>query len=229
MDAWLIAGRFLVLGLVAGVAAIVLGVGVFFDMWRWRDRWPLFGALSGLAAFGVWVYGHALDMAMLAANSGSLVGWGALVSVGCGIALSYGSLFPPRHLARPATLPPGSAEERLWLLDAADRLLPQSLDWVLTGVLLLPGLAMIHLGLTQIFLPGPLLFGAAAVTAPLYAAMGLGLRRRAAREFLRELDATASSPGDLLPNTGPVESAAVGDQGTSGAPAASDVGAPGFG
>jgi len=188
MIEWVVAGRFLTLGLVAGVAAIVLGTGAFFRLWGWRQRWPMAGTLGGLAAFGLWVAAHAVEMATLAGLQPSLIGLGGTLSAGCGIALAYGSLFPPTHTPRPV-LEPGTPEARLWLLDAADRLHPEPLDWILTGTLLIPGIGMTWLGLTQILLPGPVVLGLASVAAPLYAAAGLGLRRRSARAYLAEVEA----------------------------------------
>lgn len=200
MTEWLVAGRFLTLGLISGVAAIVLGTGAFFGLWGWRERWPMAGALGGLALFGLWVGAHAIEMATLAGLQPHLIGLGGMLSAGCGIALSYGSLFTPTHAARPV-LVPGSAESRLWLLDAADRLDPEPLDWVLTATLVLPGIGMTWLGLTQIALPGPVALGVVSAVAPLYAAVGLGLRRRAARAYLAEVEVSdlsrlAATPHD---------------------------------
>lgn len=189
MIEWLVAGRFLLMGLIAGVAAIVLGTGAFFRLWGWRERWPMAGALGGLAMFGLWVAAHAIEMATLAGLQPSLIGLGGMLSAGCGIALSYGSLFAPTHTPRPV-LEPGSAETRLWLLDAADRLHPERLDWMLTSTLLLPGIGMTWLGLTQILLPGPVVLGVISMAAPLYAAVGLALRRRSARAYLAEVEAS---------------------------------------
>ena len=187
MTAWLIAGRFLLLGIVAWVVAIVVGAGSLFGPWRWRERWPVAGAAAGLGVFGIWVFQHAVEMASLAALDPALVAWSAGLSVGCGLAVGYSTLFLGTREPRPR-LEAGSPEERLWMHDAIDRLMPQRLDWLLTAALLAPGIGMIHLGLTRVVALTPVVFGAIALLGPVYAGVGLWLRRRSALMLQARLD-----------------------------------------
>jgi hypothetical protein len=195
MTAWLIAGRFLLLGIVACVVAVVVGAGSWLGVWRWRERWPIAGAAAGLGVFGLWVFEHALEMASLAALDPTLVAWSAGLSVGCGLAIGYSTLFLRTREARPR-LEPGSPEERLWVHDAVDRLMPQRLDWLLTAALLAPGIGMIHLGLTRVVALTPVVFGTVALLGPLYAGVGLWLRRRNALTLQTDLARTEIQPGE---------------------------------
>jgi hypothetical protein len=183
----LIAGRFLLVGFLAWTAAIVLGVGSRFDLWSWRAKWPLAGALGGLGTFGWFVHADWVSLSLANALNGSLLALTAGLFVGCGTAVTYGTLFQRTDSVRPA-LESGSVEERLWILDALDRVRPQRLDWGLTGLLLVPGLGLIWLGLGELASPVPMVFGAASLVGPLYAGVGLRLRSREARRLLAELD-----------------------------------------
>ena len=178
MATGILVGRFLILGLVAWVAAIVLGVGARFEFWRWRDRWPLAGALAGLGTFGLFLYTTPISTHLMA--------WTSILFIGAGIALSYGTLFLRTQLVRPR-LEEGSAEEHLWLRDAVDALRPQSLDWVLTGAVLAPGVGLIYLGLNQVHSAVPVVIGAVSLLGPLYAGVGLALRARVASRIALEI------------------------------------------
>lgn len=188
-------GRFLVAGIVAWIVAIVLGVGSHFGLFRWRDRWPLAGALAGLGTFGLYVSTYSM--------TASLMGWAAGLFIGCGIAVTYGTLFLRADVLRP-TLEPGTAEELLWLRDAVDRLRPQRLDWLLTAALLTPGVGLIRLGLDGLFHRAPIVIGAVSLLGPLYAGLGLALRAREAHRLQAEVDdrdelagpGTRAFPGD---------------------------------
>jgi hypothetical protein len=182
----LLEGPFLLIGILAWVAAVVLGVGSWFGMWHWRDRWALTGGLAGLGVFELYLYAHSGFLPVLVPTANSVVLATAGLFVGCGISLAYGTLFAPRHVARPRLIE-GSAEETLWLLDAVDRLRPEPLDWALTIGLLTPSLGMIYLGLKIVGGPALAIVGAASLLGPLTAAAGLLIGARAARSFGLEL------------------------------------------
>jgi len=118
--------------------------------------------------------------------------------VGCGIALSYGTLFLRPGTYRP-TLGVRGAEARLRMLDTIDRLRPQPLDWVLTSALLIPGAGLGWLGARQLFQLAPVIVGAVSWLGPLAALGGLALRQRAATRLAAELEAEAA--GDRLTGT----------------------------
>lgn len=191
----LIAGRFLLIGFVAWVAAIVLGVGSRFGLWPWRDKWPLTGALAGLGTFGWFVHANWVSLAVVNTIDDSLLALTAGLFVACGTAVTYGTLFQRTGSARPI-LEKGSVEERLWMLDAIDGLRPQGLDWGLTGLLLVPGLALTWLGLGQLSSPVPIVVGTASLLGPLYAGVGLRLRSREAQRLLAALEERDAVHGD---------------------------------
>lgn len=190
-------GRFLVFGLIAWVVAIVLGVGSGFGLFRWRDRWPLAGAMAGLGTFCLYVSAYSMTV--------SFMGWAVGLFIGSGIAVSYGTLFLRRDAPRPR-LAEGSVEELLWLRDSVDRLRPQRLDWLLTAALMTPGIGLIRLGLGYLFHAAPVVIGAFSLVGPLSAAVGLALSANEAGRLQRELDERSGIP----PN--------VGQENVSGAP-----------
>lgn len=183
----IIAARFLLLGIIGWVAAIVLGTGARFELWSWRSRWSLAGVLAGLGTWGLFVYSNVRAFLVAGPMGGPLLALTAVLFVGCGLAVSYAGLFGRLDPARPL-LPPGSPDERLWLQDAVDRLRPQRLDWWLTGALGLPGIGLAVLGATQLGLTAPVVIGLASLAGPLYAAVGLMLRRREARRLETEIE-----------------------------------------
>jgi hypothetical protein len=141
-----VVGPFLLLGVLAWVVAIGMGVGSWFGLSDWRRRWAIAGALAGLGTFEIFLYAHGGNLPVFIARPNMVFSATALLFVGSGVAAAYGTLFAPDSAVRPA-LDAGSAEERLWLHDAVDRLRPTRGDWGLTAVLALPALGMLHLGL----------------------------------------------------------------------------------
>jgi len=200
-------GPFLLIGIIAWVAAIVLGVGSWFGMWRWTDRWALASGLAGLGAFELYLYAHSGMLPVLVPTANSVVVATAGLFVGCGLALGYGTLFNPAQLGRPR-IPEGSAEETLWLLDAVDRLRPEPLDWALTAGMLVPCVGMIYLGLNIVGGPGLAIAGGVAMLGPIYAGVGLWLRARSAGYFALELADRQDDPTAALPETGSAPDAA---------------------
>ena len=176
----ILTGRFLLLGITAWVVAIGVGLGARFGLWRWKDRWPLAGAFAGLGAFGMFIVQSPVPVPLL--------GWLGGLFVGCGIAVTYGSLFLQVDPLRPR-LEEGSADEYLWIRDASERLRPQRLDWLLTAALLAPGVGMIRFGFLELGSMSPVVIGIASMIAPLYAAVGLTLRKCSADRLLEELEA----------------------------------------
>lgn len=172
-------GRFLVVGFLAWIVSIVLGTGAYFGLWSWRRHWPLAGALAGVGTFALYVGTNSMTASVMPLFGG--------LFVGCGIALTYGTLFQRTSLMRP-TLREGSAEEHLWLRDAVDRLRPQALDWIITAGLLLPGAALVWLSPRRLFDLGPAVIGAVSWLGPLYAGIGLALRHRASTRILAQLE-----------------------------------------
>lgn len=182
----LLEGPFLLLGILACVAAVVIGVGAWFDAWRWQERWALAGGLAGMGVFELYLYAHGGLLPVLVPSARYVVVATAALFVGCGLAAAYGTLFPPSTLARPV-LPAGTAEERLWYLDAIDRVRPERTDWLLTAGLFAPCLGMVYLGLNIVTGPGLAIGGAFAALGPLYAGAGLFLRAATARQLDRQL------------------------------------------
>ncbi len=181
----ILTGRFLFLGITAWVLAIGVGLGARFGLWRWKDRWPLAGAFAGLGAFGVFIFQSPVPVPLL--------GWFGGLFVGCGIAVAYGSLFLHVAPLRPR-LEAASPDEHLWLRDASERLRPQGLDWLLTAALLAPGIGMIRFGWLELGSMSPVVIGVASMIAPLYAGVGLTLRKRSADRLLDELEARNHNP-----------------------------------
>lgn len=171
--------RFLIGGLLAWVAAIVIGIGAFFELWSWRRHWTLAGALAGAGSFALYV----AEYSMTVPSMGLVAG----LFVGCGIAVSYGTLFLHTGSHRPI-LPEGSVEEHFWVRDAIDRLRPQRLDWILTAALLVPGAGLAWMGLRHLFNLAPIVIGVASWAGPLFAAAGLAIRHRASSGLIRELE-----------------------------------------
>ena len=183
-----VVGPFLLVGLVAWVAAIAMGVGAWFGVVSWRERWSVVGALAGLGTFELYLYAHGGALPVLVFDPRFALPVTAALFVGGGVAAAYGTLFVPGGEPRPA-LAAGSAEEALWLADTADRLRVRPRDWLLTGVLVLPGAGLLSLaGLAP---AGAVLglAGAAALAGPGFALLGLVLRGRAARRHRDELEA----------------------------------------
>lgn len=172
-------GRFLIFGLVAWVAAIVIGTGAFFELWSWRRQWALAGALAGAGSFALYVAANSMTVSFMGLAGG--------LFVGCGMAVSYGTLFLRTGGYRPV-LPEGSVEEHLWVRDAIDRLRPRRLDWILTGALLAPGAGLVWMGLRHLFTSAPIVIGVASWAGPLYAAAGLVIRHRASSRLIGELE-----------------------------------------
>lgn len=182
----LLEGPFLLIGILACVAAVVIGVGAWFDAWRWQERWALAGGLAGMGVFELYLYAHGGMLPVLIPSARYVVVATAALFVCCGIAAAYGTLFPPSTLARPV-LPEGTAEERLWYLDAIDRIRPERTDWLLTVGMLAPCLGMVYLGTTVVTGPGLALAGAMAGLGPIYAGVGLFLRAGTARQLDQQL------------------------------------------
>ena len=88
-------GPFLLVGIVAWVVAGVLGVGSWLGSWRWADRWALAGGLAGLGTFELYLYTHSGMLPVLVPTANSVVMATAALFIGCGLAVSYGSLFNP--------------------------------------------------------------------------------------------------------------------------------------
>lgn len=182
-----VVGPFLLLGIVAWVAAIVMGVGSWFGLTPWRERWAIAGALAGLGTFELYLYTHSGMLPVLIFDPALAFPATAALFVGGGVAASYGTLFLQATGARPA-LEAGSPEEGLWLSDAIDRFRVRRQDWYVTGALLLPGAGLLRLGLTMGSGVELVVAGVLAMVGPLYAALGLALRGRAARRYAEELE-----------------------------------------
>lgn len=198
----LLDGPFLLLGILAWVTAIVVGVGAWFDVWRWQERWALAGGLAGAGSFELYLYAHGGLLPVLVPSARYVVVGTAALFVGCGLAAAYGTLFPPSSLARPV-LPAGTAEERLWYLDAIDRIRPERTDWLLTAGMFAPCLLMIYLGLGVVTGPALAAGGAMAALGPLYAGIGLGMRARTARDLDRQMAALSSATPPYVSPPGP--------------------------
>lgn len=181
-----VVGPFLLLGVLAWVVAIGMGVGSWFGLSDWRRRWAIAGALAGLGTFEIFLYAHGGNLPVFIARPNMVFSATALLFVGSGVAAAYGTLFAPDSAVRPA-LDAGSAEERLWLHDAVDRLRPTRGDWGLTAVLALPALGMLHLGLNLAPAAELVVVGVAGLLGPLFGSLGLLLRKRATDRYLAEL------------------------------------------
>lgn len=178
--------RFVLVGVVAWVLAVLIGVGAFFDLWSWRKQWPVAGALAGVGTFAFYVATYSI-----ASSPIGLVGG---LFVGCGIALTYGTLFLKTDVYRPV-LREGSPEEHLWLRDAVDRLRPEPLDWMVTAGLLAPGAALAWMGVSHLLATAPIVIGLASWSGPIFAAAGLTIRHRESSRMLRELAVRAVRDG----------------------------------
>lgn len=195
----LLDGPFLLLGVLACVAAITIGVGAWFDLWRWRERWALAGGLAGVGVFELYLYAHGGLLPVLVPSARYVVVGTAALFVGCGLAAAYGTLFPPSGLVRPV-LPEGTAEERLWYLDAIDRVRPERTDWLLTAGMFAPCLLMVYLGLNVVTGPLLALGGAIAALGPTYAGVGLLLRARTANSLEGGLaEVSSATPPSVSP------------------------------
>lgn len=182
-----VVGPFLFIGIVAWVAAIVLGVGSWFGLTDWRQRWAIVGALAGLGTFQLYL-AQVGYLPVLVFDPRFVFPATAALFVGAGVATAFGTLFVPGGRGRPK-LEAGSPEEMLWLHDTIDRLRPRRLDWLMTGALLLPGAGLVQLGLTLSSGLHFIIAGVVSLAGPLFAALGLTLRGRRAREYAAELEA----------------------------------------
>jgi Kef-type K+ transport system membrane component KefB len=178
--------RFFLVGVVAWVVAVLIGVGAFFDLWSWRRQWPVAGALAGAGTFAFYVATYSI--------TSSLIGLVGGLFVGCGIALTYGTLFLKSDVYRPV-LREGSPEEHLWLRDAVDRLRPEPMDWMVTAGLLAPGAGLAWVGVSHLFATPPVVIGLASLSGPIFAAAGLAIRHRVSSRMLRELATRAVGDG----------------------------------
>lgn len=196
----LLDGPFLLLGVLACVAAIVVGVGSWFEVWRWRERWALAGGLAGAGVFELYLYATGGLLPVFVPSARYAIVATAALFVGSGLAAAYGTLFPPSTLARPV-LPAGTVEERLWYEDTIDRIRPERTDWLLTAGMLAPCLGMMWLGVGVVTAPLLALGGAAAALGPVFAGIGLFLRSRAANGLERRLAeiSSATPPCASLP------------------------------
>lgn len=192
-----VVGPFLLIGVVAWVAAIVMGVGSWFGLWSWRDRWALAGALAGLGTCELYVYAHGGWLPVLVASPQYAFLVTAALFVGSGVGLAYGTLFARAGSARPL-LQSGSPEEALWLHDEIDRVEPTGTDWLVTGALLLPSVGLAYLGTTALMGTGLVVAGLASTLGPLWAGMGLWSRRSTARH-LRGLLAERTTVEEFTP------------------------------
>ena len=182
-----VVGPFLFLGLVAWVAAIVLGVGSWFGLTRWRERWAIAGALAGFGTFELYLYASSGYLPVLVFDPRFVFPATAALFVGSGVAAAYGTLFLKNVAARPA-LEAGSPEETLWLNDAVDRLRVRRQDWLLTAALLLPGRGLVRLGVTAGSAVDLLVAGLMSLAGPVFAGVGLALRGRTADRYALELE-----------------------------------------
>lgn len=198
----LLDGPFLLLGVLACVAAIVIGVGAWFDAWRWQERWALAGGLAGAGVFELYLYATGGILPVFVPSGRYAVIATAALFVGCGLAAAYGTLFPPSALARPV-LPEGTAEERLWYLDAIDRIRPERTDWLLTGGMFAPCAGMMWLGLGVVNAPLLAAGGAMAALGPGYATVGLLLRSRTAAGLEHRLAEVSSATPPYVSPPGP--------------------------
>ena len=181
-------GPFLLIGLIAWTVAIVAGVGSWFGAWSWRRHWALAGGLAGLGTFELLLFARSGMLPVLVPSAEWVVGATAALFVGCGLAVSYGTLFWPSQERR-IRGGEGGAEERLRILDQIDRLRPEALDWVLTGAMALPCLGMVYLGTAVTGSLGLTLTGAACALGPLGAAVQLLGRRGQAARLEADLEA----------------------------------------
>jgi hypothetical protein len=181
-----VVGPFLVVGVLAWVAAFVMGVGSWFGLSSWRQRWAIAGSLAGLGTFELFLHAQRGMLPIFAASPDLVFPVTAALFVGTGVAAAYGTLFVPGTLVRPG-LAAGSAEETLWLHDAVDRIRPRALDWGLAGLLSLPALGLLELGVN--LTPNAVLvfLGGLGFLGPVFGAIGLSLRERTARRYLAEL------------------------------------------
>ncbi len=189
-----VVGPFLLLGVIAWVVAIGLGVGSWLGLFSWRDRWALAGALAGFGTFELFLYANGGWLPVVVGNPALAFPAAAMLFVGCGVGAAYGTLFTPGGLARPR-LDAGTAEETLWLHDAVDRLRPAPLDWGLTGALLVPAAVALHTGLAVAPSAGLVLTGLAGLMGPVFGSAGLLLRRRASDRLLAEIAAREAVTG----------------------------------
>ena len=196
-----VVGPVLFLGLLAWVAAIVMGVGSWFGLTRWQERWAIAGALAGFGTFELYLHASSGYLPVLVFHPRLVFPATAALFVGSGVAAAYGTLFLKNVVARPA-LEAGSVEEALWLNDAVDRLRVRPKDWLLTAALLLPGLGLIRLGLTAGSVVELLVAGSVSLAGPFFAGVGLALRGRTAGRYALELEShepaavPAGSPHD---------------------------------
>jgi hypothetical protein len=182
-----VGGPFLLLGVVAWVVAIVLGVGAWMGLTDWRRHWSLTGGLAGFGTFELYLYANGGMLPVLLVDPSLAFAGTAALFVGCGVAAMYGTLFVPGVLARPR-LEAGTAEEALWLHDAVDRIRPTRLDWVLTAALMLPAAGMLHLGIDLVPSTALVLAGVAGLLGPVFGLGGLLARRRRSERLLAELE-----------------------------------------
>lgn len=180
-------GPFLLIGVIAWTAAIVLGVGAWFEAWDWRDRWAWAGGLAGLGTFELLLYARSGMLEVLVPSAQWVVFASAALFVGCGLALSYGTLYlSDRARARALKPPTEHAERRLWVLDQVDRLRPERADWLLTGAMIAPCVGMGYLGLVIAGSTGLAVVGALCALGPVSAAIALRNRAREVRRLEEE-------------------------------------------
>lgn len=197
-----VVGPFLVLGLLAWLAAIVIGTGAWFGLTSWQTRWFLAGALAGFGTLELYLHVHSGALPVFVSHPALAFPTTAALFVGGGIAAAFGTACVPRGLVRPA-LEPGSPEEILWLADAVDRLRTRTADRLLAGALVLPGAGLVALGATTVSGAEVLLAGALALAGPIFGAVGLALRDRTARRYQRELaEAEGHGQTRLSPQVG---------------------------
>ncbi len=188
-----VVGPFLLLGIVAWVVAIGLGVGAWMGLVEWRRHWAVTGAMAGFGTFELYLHAHGA-LPLLVADAGLAFPAAAGLFVGCGVAAAYGTLFVPGQPARPP-LTEGTAEETLWLYDAVDRLRPAPGDWLLSAALTIPAGCMLWVG-TELA-PGTdlVLTGVAGLLGPLFGIGGLLARRRTSDGLLEEIEAREAGRG----------------------------------